>query len=227
MRKPQIDYIQFRLGRINEPRFSHLKLLFGWVGYFALYYLTEKMIRPEDCHVMHCALDDMIPFCEAFVVPYVAWYGLIVFCLVYFALYDVESFRRLMKYIIVTQLAAMAIYILFPNMQDLRPETFPRKNIFTAMVSFLYTIDTNTNVCPSLHVAYSLGIASVWLKREDAKLYSKLIILVFIAFVCLATVFIKQHSVLDGLAALPVCIMAEYIVFWKGNRKKKISHGSI
>lgn len=221
MRKPVVDYRQFRLRRINEPRFSHLKLLFGWVGYFALYYLTETLIRPEDCHVMHCALDDMIPFCEAFIVPYVAWYGLIVFCLLYFALYDVESFKRLMKYIIVTQIAAMAIYILFPSRQDLRPESFPRENVLTALVSFLYTIDTSTNVCPSLHVAYSLGIASVWMKREEARLYSKLIILVFVVLVCLSIAFVKQHSVLDALAALPVCLLAEYIVFGKGLRQNE------
>lgn len=79
MKKPVVDYREFRLSRINEPRFAHLKLLLGWVGYFALYFLTENLIPARSCHVIHSALDDMIPFCEYFVVPYVGWYALIVF----------------------------------------------------------------------------------------------------------------------------------------------------
>ena len=84
MRTPVVDYREFRLSRINEPRFSHLKLLLGWVGYFALYVLTEGLIPAERCFVVHSRLDDLIPFCEWFVIPYVAWYGLIVFSLAVF-----------------------------------------------------------------------------------------------------------------------------------------------
>lgn len=36
MRKPQVDYRQFRFSKLNTPQFSHLKLLLGWVGYFNL-----------------------------------------------------------------------------------------------------------------------------------------------------------------------------------------------
>ena len=48
MRKPVVDYRQFRLSRLNEPRFAHLKLLLGWVGYFALYIITEQLIPAEN-----------------------------------------------------------------------------------------------------------------------------------------------------------------------------------
>ena len=164
MRKAQVDYRQFRLNRINEPRFSHLKLLLGWLGYFSLYFLTENLIPAESCRPVHCRLDDIIPFCEYFVIPYVLWYALIVFSLGYFLLYKVEAFKKLQSYIIITQICAMAIYILIPNRQDLRPEFFPRDNFCTDIIALLYAFDTSTGVCPSLHCAYSIGIASVWLK---------------------------------------------------------------
>ena len=103
MRKPQVDYRQFRFSKLNTPQFSHLKLLLGWVGYFILYFLTENLIPVEKCHVIHCGLDDIIPFCEWFLLPYVFWYALIVFSLGYFALYDVDSFKKLQTFIIITQ----------------------------------------------------------------------------------------------------------------------------
>ena len=224
MKKPMVDYREFRLNKLNEPRFSHLKLLLGWVGYFLLYLLTENLIPAENCYSVHCFLDDLIPFCEFFVIPYVFWYGLIVLSLGYFLLYNVENFKRLQIFIIVTQVVAMAAYILLPTRQDLRPEVFPRDNLCTDIVRLLYTADTNTGVCPSLHVAYSIGIASVWLKEKSARPSWKIFVVAAVVLICLSTMFIKQHSAVDFFAALPVCLLAEYIAcgsYWRQRRARK------
>lgn len=223
MKKPVIDYRTFRLSKINEPQFSHLKLLLGWVGYFILYFLTENLIPAESCYPVHCWLDDIIPFHEIFLIPYVFWYLLIVFSLGYFLLYNVDSFKRLQIFIIITQVVAMAAYILFPTRQDLRPVEFPRDNFLTQIVGFLYSVDTNTGVCPSLHVAYSLGIASVWLKEKAAHPLFKAFVVVAVILICLSTMFIKQHSAVDFFAALLVGLLAEGIVYgsyWKRRLKK-------
>lgn len=213
MKKPVVDYRQFRLSRLKEPRFSHLKLLFGWVVYFVLYLLTENLIPAEHCHPVHCRLDDLIPFCEVFVIPYVFWYLLIVVSLGWFLLYNVDGFKRLQTYIIFTQLTAMAVYILYPTRQDLRPMEFVNENVLTQLVGILYTVDTNTGVCPSLHVAYSLGIASVWLKEKEASVGWKSFVVIAVILICLSTMFIKQHSAVDVFAALPVCLAAELFVY--------------
>jgi len=220
MRQPVVDYREFRFSKLKDPRFSHLILLVGWVVYFAMYFLTENLIPVENCHVMHCALDDIIPFCEWFVLPYVFWYLLIVFSLGYFALYDIDSFKKLQTFIIITQAVAMIIYIVYPSCQNLRPAEFPRDNFLTDCIGFLYAFDTNTGVCPSLHCAYSIGIASVWLKAPNVKWYSKALITVFCALICLSTMFIKQHSAIDFFAAIPVCILAEILVFKVFYKKK-------
>ena len=213
MKKPVVDYRNFRLQKINDPEFSHLKLLLGWVGYFTLYFLTENLIPAENCRPVHMRLDDVIPFNEYFLLPYVFWYLLIVFSLGYFLLYNVDSFKRLQTYIIVTQVAAMAIYILFPSRQDLRPTEFPRDNFLTQCGRVLYAFDTNTGVCPSLHVAYSFGLASVRTKEKGVSRWWKAFVVVAVVFICLSTMFIKQHSAVDFFAALPVCLLAELIVY--------------
>ena len=219
MRKPVVDYRTFRLSKINEPQFRHLLFLLGWVGYFSLYFLTENLIPYEKCYPIHCVLDDIIPFCEYFVIPYVGWYLLIVGSLIYFALYNPDSFKNMSKFIIVTQIVAMAIYIIFPNRQDLRPEVFARDNIFTDIVGLLYRFDTSTNVCPSLHVAYSVGIASTWIREKDVSKWIRAFLVFFCFLVCISVAFVKQHSVVDIFAAIPVCMLAEWITFWR--RKKR------
>ncbi len=222
MRKPVVDYREFSLKKLNDPRFSHLKLLGGWLVYFALYFITEYLIPNNSGTAISCGLDYKIPFCEWFIIPYVGWYALIVVSLLYFMFYNVENFKRLQIFIIVTQITAMIIYIVYPNFQPLRPDVYPRDNFLTDIVALIQSADTNSNVCPSLHVAYSIGIASIWLKEKSAKWWVKTLIVIFCILVCLSTVFVKQHSVVDGITAIPVCILAEFISckgYWKEKLK--------
>jgi len=229
MKKPIVDYRQFRLSRLQEPQFSHLKLLLGWLVYFALYFLTENLIPFEKCHIIHSPLDDRIPFCEVFVVPYLLWFLLVAGSLLYFALYNTDSFKKLSVFIMITQAVAMTAYILYPSRQDLRPDVFPRQNFFTWVLSIIYAFDTPTGVCPSLHVAYSLGIASVWTKEKGVSASWKAFICVFVAVICMATAFVKQHSVVDIFWALPLGALAELLVYgrdywlpkWQAARRQK------
>lgn len=227
MRKPVVDYRALRPSNITSPQYRHLLLLLGWVVYFILYFLTENLIPAEDCYPVWCELDDLIPFNEFFVLFYVGWYVLIVLSLGYFLLYNLENFKGLQTYIMITQALAMVCYIAFPTRQDLRPTEFPRENVLTWIMGIIYSADTNTGVCPSLHVAYSLGIASAWLKEKSAAWYVKVIVTVFVILVCLSVAFTKQHSVVDIFAALPVCLIAEIVAFWGYYKEKKyeISEG--
>ena len=226
MKAQRIDYSGFKLSRLNEPQFRHLKLLGAWVFYFIMYFLTENLIPPERCHVVHCALDDLIPFNEFFLIFYVFWYFLVLGALAYYLFYDVKQFSRLQTYIFITQVVAMAIYILWPSRQDLRPEVFPRQNFLTWVMGVIYGFDTNTGVCPSLHVAYSIGIASVWLRQKEVRPVWRGLIALLCALISISTAFVKQHSVLDILAALPLGLVAEALVYgrwWKERlgRKRK------
>ena len=215
MKRQMVDYRGFRLSRINEPQFKHAWLWCTWLVYFALYFLTENLIPAESCHVMHCFLDDFIPFNEYFLVFYTGWYVLVFGSLLYYFLYDVKRFRELDLYIFITQMVAMFFYIFFPSRQDLRPETFPRENFFTWVMGVIYAFDTSTGVCPSLHVAYSLAIFNVMVKDEHLHRWFKIALGIFVVMVCLSTAFVKQHSTVDIFAAIPVALLGEIIIYGK------------
>ena len=226
MKRPVVDYREFRLSRLNEPRFAHVRLLGGWIIYLMLYFITENLIPVERCHVIHCALDDMIPFTEGFMIFYCYWYLLLVGSLLVFFMYDVLSFKRLQVYIMITQAVAMATYILYPSVQPLRPASFARDNPLTRLAAFIYAFDTPTGVCPSLHVAYSMGIASVWCHRRETSLAWKAFMVFSAVAISLSTAFVKQHSVVDILAAIPVGLLAETLVFGPTPLKRWIERGS-
>ena len=224
MKQPVVDYRTFRLRKINQPEFSHLKLLLGWLVYFAFYFLTENLIPVERCHLIHSPLDELIPFNEFFFIPYCFWYLLIVISLGYFALYDIPNFRNLQIFITITQVVAMTVYILYPSYQDLRPTEFVRDNFFTHLAALIYRADTPTGVCPSLHVAYSLGIGSCWLKEKQAGKVWKAFVVFSVIVISLSTAVVKQHSVIDIAAALPLGLLAEILVFkdyWKDKFRRR------
>lgn len=211
--KPAVDYRNLRFSNLCSQEYRHLLLLLGWVGYFLLYFITENCIPAESCHSIRCGLDDLVPFCEWFVIPYVSWYFLILGSLIYFGLNNVISFRKLQIYLIVTQVVAMAVYILYPSRQDLRPAVFPRENLLTELLGLIYIVDTNTGVCPSLHVGFSLGIASAWIREKAAPKWVRLLIALWCGVICVSVAFVKQHSVVDILAAIPMCLAAEWVAF--------------
>ena len=116
----------------------------------------------------------------------------------------------------------MACYIIYPTRQDLRPEHFDRNNLFTFVMGFIYAFDTSTGVCPSLHAAYSIGILSVGLKDKTMPDICKVLLTFFVIMICLSVCFVKQHSAVDVLAALPVCLLAECLVYGRDCWRRRL-----
>ena len=55
---PAVDYRAFRLRKINDEAYRHLKLLLYWPVYGLLFLYVERFYPVASYHVMHCALDD-------------------------------------------------------------------------------------------------------------------------------------------------------------------------
>ena len=104
--------------------------------------------------------------------------------------------------------------MLFPNGQDLRPTDFQQNDCFIWLVKRIYAADTNTNVIPSMHV---IGCAALALACFDApRLRAKKLHLVMLPLgllISMSTVFVKQHSMLDVLVAIPVSALLCVLIY--------------
>ena len=209
------EYLSLRPADLKREEYRHLLLLLYWPAYLLVFLVIERFAG-GDWHVVRCAADDAIPFCEYFVVPYFAWFPFLVWGMAYTLLRDVGVFRRIMRYFILTFTLAVAVYRLYPSMQTLRPAVFPRENVFTDAVRFLYWLDTPTNILPSEHVIGSAAVIFAAWKSESLRRH-RLSVLLLGVVICVSTVFLKQHSLLDHLAAFPVCLLGWFVCFRKGN----------
>lgn len=215
-----MDYRNFRLSKLNTDEFRHVKLLIFWPLFGIMFSFVERFYNVGSYYVMHCAFDDAIPFCEWFLIPYLFWFVYLIGTLVYTFFFDVPAFKRMMRFIICTYTITMVIYLLFPTCQNLRPEVFPRDNALTRFIGWFYTFDTNTNVCPSLHVIGSA--AALFALRDGPRLRKRAwwqAASVLLALcISLSTVFMKQHSILDVLCALPVCALGWRLCYGRPGR---------
>lgn len=214
---PAADYRNFRLNKINREEYRHIWYLLFWPIFGLRYILLERFLIPEQYYEVYTPLDDLIPFHEAFLIPYVFWYVLIIGMHLYTFFNDVASFRRYSRFMLVAFSISTLTFILFPTCQNLRPTHFPRHNFLTDIVQYLYLVDTNTNVCPSEHVIGSIAAFLGAVNTESLKKPGLTGVFGVTAFFTgIATVFLKQHSAVDVFAALPVCAVAYLICYGNG-----------
>ena len=209
-----VDYRNLRLRTLNTAPYRHVRLLLFWPIFTMVFALLEQGGMVTRYYPVACHLDYLIPFCEYFIIPYLFWFIFVAGILVYGLLFEVETFRRCMWFIIITYSVTLLIYMVFPNSQHLRPVFFPRDNVFARLVARFYLHDTNTNVCPSIHVIGSLAVCfAAWNSRRLGTLWWRTAFVVMTVLISISTVFLKQHSVLDVLAALALCAVVYPFVY--------------
>lgn len=197
----------------------------GWVFSYILIYLPwffylEKHVT-KHYHIIHAAIDDEIPFIEYFIVPYLLWFVFIAVVMLYFFFTDVEGFYKLAKLMFTGMTIFLIISTLVPNGLNIRPHVFERDNIFVDMVKLLYRADTPTNVMPSIHVYNSLAACVAIRQSKELQKHMAVCISSYTlaALIILATMFLKQHSVIDVATAIVMVYMLYQFFYMPEGRR--------
>lgn len=218
LRPPVVDYRTLRLGNLLSPAFRHVLLLLYWPAYLLSFILIERLCPAPAYHTVRCALDDLIPFCEWFLFSYVSWHVSLLWMSLYTLAYDIAAFRRFMWNLILTTAIAIAVYLIWPSQQLLRPDlsALGRENLLTRAVGLIYAVDTNTNVCPSLHCigGFAILFAALDMPRFRTRGWTVFFV-IFALLICASTVFMKQHSAVDFFAALPVILIGWFACYFR------------
>lgn len=187
--------------------------LYGVV--YLLWFILLEQRKTTDYMVVHMNIDDYIPFCEVFVVPYLLWFVYVPAVLLYLFFRNREDYWKNVVFLCTGMTVFLIISTFIPNIHHLRLRQFPRENVFTWIIGLLWKTDTPTNLFPSIHVFNSLGAhfavisneklsANKWIRRGSLLLCVSII---------LSTMLIKQHSMFDVLTAFIMSAVMYGVVY--------------
>ena len=177
----------------------------AWITVYLIFYMLGFFILENaghrHYHIIHSVFDDMIPFCEYFIIPYYLWFAYVAAGILWFVFRckNHTEYYKMCSALAIGMTVFLVVSCVFPNAQDLRPSEFLHHNVCTQLVRRLYQTDTPTNVLPSIHVFNSLIIFfalnnSRQLQRYRAVRFAAGTLTVLII---LSTMFLKQHSIVD------------------------------
>ena len=184
------------------------------VFYLSFFTLLEKNIVPQV--ILHCALDDKIPFVKYAIIPYYMWFVWIVGTL-FWQLYRApkQEFWRLCLPLFAGMTLSLMFCAVVPNGVNLRPAAIQGNDIFTQMVRGLWSADTSTNVCPSIHVFNSITLDLAFqrssllhgLRGQVVRWAAHLLDVA----VVLSTMMLKQHSVIDVVCGILLAVALDRV----------------
>lgn len=182
-------------------KYGHAWLILTYLPIYLLWFFLLEQHVTEDYYIIESPLDAYIPFNEVFIIPYLLWFPFIGVSVLCFMFSDKTEYYRLCGTLITGMTVFLLVSTVFPNGVALRPvlsET-GRDNVFLNLVASLHQADTSTNVCPSIHVYNSLAVCFAFFvsPRFKGKLLLKAGVLILTVSICMSTVFLKQHSVID------------------------------
>ena len=188
-------------------KYPHIKVII----IYSIFYLCFFMyLESRDIVIFNTEtfIDSYIPFCEYFIIFYLLWFIYIFFAVLYFTFFEIEKFIVVAKYLMIGMTVCLIIDLIIPNGISLRP-ALTNDNIFQELVSFVYSLDTSTNVFPSIHVynsiviGYALNRSHLFQEKEFLKVINNCIVLL----ICASTVLLKQHAFIDIVAAVVLAII--------------------
>nr|WP_300839959.1 phosphatase PAP2 family protein [uncultured Acetatifactor sp.] len=217
----------YRKYRHGIPLVSYMVIYLVWFAW-----LEER--NQKGYQVIHVSVDDYIPFCELFVIPYFLWFLYVAAVVLFLFFRNKQECYRSCIFLFTGMTIFLVISTLWPNGHHLRLTEMPRDNILTQAVAFLWKTDTPTNLWPSIHVYNSLGahFAIVHSAELKGKKGLKIASCILAVSIILSTMFIKQHSVFDVVTGLALGAVMYVLVYRKEiilagktqrNMKKRIS----
>ena len=169
------------------------------VIYLRWFGLLEKTITADSriC-IMHCSADDLVPMLPVFIIPYLFWFAYVLGAIFYVGFHDPDEMTRLGISLSCGMTICLLICTLFPNGTDLRIPAVPGTGIFPSI-----------HVCNSLIVNDALRHSRDFRDRPGSVALSGTAALL----ICLSTVFLKQHSLIDVAGAVVLARILDVTVY--------------
>lgn len=138
-------------------KYKHGIPLLIYMAIYLTWFAWLEKVNVKNFHEIHVTMDDYIPFCEVFVIPYLLWFGYVAAVVIYLFFQNKQDYYKICTFLFTGMTIFLIISTLWPNGHHLRPAVLPRDNCFTWLIARLWETDTPTNLWPSIHVFNSMG----------------------------------------------------------------------
>lgn len=186
-----------------------------WVGvaFFSVYptcnWLTSLR---EVTYPLYVDMELSIPLVPEFFWLYMSMY--VLFLLPPFFLNTVQL-KSLGKQLILATITSGIIFLLIPTQlgfERIRPDD----PFYSSLYAQLFTIDLPHNLVPSLHVIFSAIIVFALLYGMKNNV-AKILTWVWLALLCLSTLLVHQHHLLDVITGLLIAVF--FRIYYKNGEK--------
>jgi len=192
-----------------------------WILLYTVFYSVSFAVLEQSghrhYHIIHTWIDEQIPFCKYFIIPYLLWFVFMVVIVCWFIFRaDRVDYYRVIAVLMMGMTLFLVISAVYPNKLDLRPTSFDSSGICGALVSWLWKTDTPTNVLPSIHVFNTVVLCYAMHSNRKVRGHRMVLAAVDVmgVMIVLSTMFLKQHSVIDVSLALVMSVVLQTVGDW-------------
>lgn len=146
------------------------------------------------------ALDQYIPFNQYFIIPYFSWYVLLYVMPLWLLFRDRKLYRRVLFSVSLGMLVSYGIFYFFQTTVQ-RPVII-EGDVFSVLVSYLYSVDKPYNAFPSIHSLTSFIYFLAGYRIREYNLGVALVIQGLSLAIIASTLLIKQHVILDVMGGV-------------------------
>ena len=191
----------------EHPYRFGIVFLIIYLGWFVT---LEVVDLPVVWHI-ECWIDDYIPFTKYAVIPYCCWFLWLAESLLHMAGRETAEIRwRTWAPMFSGMLLCLLFCTLVPNSIDLRPDEIHGNDPCAVIARLIQTVDDPKSVCPSLHV-YTCVMMDLGAHRAQGYQHAwvKPLTRALDIFICVGTMLLKQHSIVDVVVALAMALIMD------------------
>ena len=137
-----------------------------WFLLYSAFYMTAfsavEKAGHVHYHVIHTWLDEQIPFCRFFVVPYFLWFGFIGAAVTWFVMCckNKDEYYKLITMLMMGMTIFIVVSVVYPNRLDLRPAQVSLQDRYTDECAAEYP-------CVQLHGSLLCGQCERGAEKEE------------------------------------------------------------
>ncbi len=140
---------------------------------------------------------------------------------------DRKAFKKQSVFFFFGAIFCGIMFFVLPNKIHFRPSEIKVDSLASFLYSFLIKSDKPHSCCPSLHVYEALAIHLSTFRETKLKnnIPLRIMSLITMTLIILATMFIKQHSFIDVIISIVITLIfyfAVYYIYPHIKRRKQI-----